>query len=99
MKESKNVIAISLVLSQPTKPRRCLVICRLLLLNKDGVLNFEPSRPRLLVIVLVVNKHDQRVAEAIDFLAGTLEGAGRLRLTNTGDLNINAKRGKIDALR
>jgi len=98
LEKGEDVVAVGLSFNQVKEPRCRLIVCCSFHLDKDGVLNVEPTRARLLVIALVVNEHQQRIAEAVNLLSGALEGAGRLWLANARHFDVHTKFRKVDAL-
>jgi len=70
LEEGEDVVAVGLVLHQANKPRCRLKTRCSLLLDEDGVLDFEPPGACLFVVVLVVNENEQGVTETINLLPG-----------------------------
>lgn len=96
LEKCKNVVAISLVLNQAKQAGSCLVIRRAFLADENGVLNVEAGRALFLIIMFVINEHDQRVAKSVNLLPGTFERARRLRLADARNFDVHAEFGKIN---
>src|SRR5271168_3502175 len=62
-------------------------------------MHVEQARARFLVVPLVINEYEQRIAEAVDFLAGPLERARRLGLPDARNLDVHSQYREVNALR
>ena len=81
------------------KARRHLEVRGSMLLNKNGVKHVECAGRCLLVVRLVVDEDQQRVAQAVYLLPSGLERTGSLRLSDAGDLHINREFWEVDSTR
>ena len=62
------------------------------------MLDVEFARLGGRVVAFFIDEDEKRITEAVDFLPGTLERAGRLRLTNACNLDVHFELWEINAL-